>query len=72
MGNPYYRALWHVGMAQTEFLLNLRKEAKKHIQAARSIGQSMKSPVIEWYSLIVEAWFLLKQDRCPIVVGRKR
>jgi DNA-binding SARP family transcriptional activator len=63
MGNPYYRALWHVGMAQTEFLLNLRKEAKKHIQAARSIGQSMKSPVIEWYSLIVEAWFLLEQDR---------
>lgn len=63
MGTPYYRALWHIGMAQTKFLLDLRKEATKHLETARSIGQSMKSQVIDWYSLLVEAWFLLEQGK---------
>ena len=63
MGTPYYRALWHIGMAQTKFLLGLRKEAQKHLLAARSIGQSMKSKVIDWYSLLIEAWFQLEQGK---------
>jgi ATP/maltotriose-dependent transcriptional regulator MalT/DNA-binding SARP family transcriptional activator len=63
MGTPYYRALWHIGMAQTKFLLDLRKEATKHLETARSIGQSMKSQVIDWYSLLVEAWFQLEQGK---------
>lgn len=57
MGTPYYTALWHIGMAQTEFALGNIREAKMHIHKALLIGSEMKSYVIEWYSLLVSAYF---------------
>jgi LuxR family transcriptional regulator, maltose regulon positive regulatory protein len=63
MGTPYYRALWSIGMAQVLLPLGRAKEAKAHLQAAHRISLTMKSSVMEWYSLMIEAWFLLLEDR---------
>jgi DNA-binding SARP family transcriptional activator len=61
MGTPYYRALWHMGMAQTAFLQNRAKDARIHVQTAHRISLSMKSHVMEWYALLIDAWFLLRE-----------
>jgi len=63
MGNPYYRALWEIGMAQTEFLMDRRAEANDHIQTAHRISLAMKSHVMEWYSLLIQAYFLLREGK---------
>lgn len=63
MGTPYYRALWHIGVAQTEFMLGHLKEAKKHIQNALRMSQTMKSQVLEWYALLISAWFQLRHGK---------
>jgi len=63
MGTPYYRAFWNIGMAQTAFLQNRTREAKNHLHTAHRISLSMKSEVMEWYSLLIEAYFLLKEGK---------
>src|SRR5208283_5350640 len=63
MGAPYYRALWNIGMAQVAFLQDRTREAKTHIHTAQRISLAMKSRVMEWYSLLIGAWFLLKEGR---------
>jgi tetratricopeptide (TPR) repeat protein len=60
MGTPYYRALWHMGMAQVAFLQDRTKEAKAHVKKANRISLDMKSHVMEWYSLLNDAFFLLQ------------
>ncbi|HOW53638.1 MAG TPA: BTAD domain-containing putative transcriptional regulator [Syntrophorhabdaceae bacterium] len=61
MGNPYYRALLHIGTAQVRFLQNDAGNAMTHALTAHRIGLGMKSQVIEWYSLLIQAYFLLKE-----------
>lgn len=61
MGTPYYRALWHIGMAQVAFLQVRTKDAEAYIQTAHRISLTMKSQVMEWYSLLIEAYFLLQE-----------
>lgn len=61
IGNPYYQALWHIGMAQARFMAGNIDEAKTHIEKAHRIGLDMKSRVIEWYSLLVSAYFLFSE-----------
>jgi DNA-binding SARP family transcriptional activator len=61
MGTPYYRALWHIGKAQIAFALGSGDEALALARKAREISLAMKSQVMEWYSLLVEAWFLLER-----------
>ncbi len=61
MGNPYYQALWHIGMAQARFLAGNTADAGTHVRTAHRIGQKMKSQAIEWYSLLVEAYFLFRE-----------
>lgn len=63
MGTPYYRALWNIGMAQAAFLQGRTREAKTCIRAAHRISLTMKSRVLEWYSLLVDAWMLLREGR---------
>ncbi|MBN2123360.1 MAG: AAA family ATPase [Deltaproteobacteria bacterium] len=63
MGTPYYRALWNIGMAQVAFLQGRQREAKAHLRIALRTGRNMRSRVIEWYSLLTDAWFLLRKDR---------
>jgi DNA-binding SARP family transcriptional activator len=63
MGTPYYRALWSIGMAQTAFLQGRVKEAKAHVRTAHRISLTMKSQVMEWYSLLIDAWFLLREGQ---------
>jgi ATP/maltotriose-dependent transcriptional regulator MalT/DNA-binding SARP family transcriptional activator len=63
MGTPYYRALWKIGLAQALFLQGRAGEAKERIEAAGRISLDMKSPVMEWYSLLVKAWFLIEEGR---------
>lgn len=63
MGSPYYQALWEIGMAQTEFLTGRRAEANDHIQRAHRISLAMKSHVMEWYSLLIQAYFLMREGR---------
>ena len=63
LGTPYYRALWNIGMAQVAFLQGLTKDAKIHIQAAHQISMEMKSHVMEWYSLLISSYFLLKEGK---------
>ncbi len=63
IGTPYYRALWHIGMAQARFGQGHGEEAGRHVAEARRIGREMQSRVVEWYGLIVGAWFLLRGGR---------
>jgi LuxR family transcriptional regulator, maltose regulon positive regulatory protein len=63
MGVPYYRALWHIGMSQAAFLQDRVRDARGHIHAAHRISRDTKSRVLEWYSLLIEAWILLKGGR---------
>ena len=62
MGVPYYRALWNIGMAQAHFLQHSPKDAMTHVQTAHRISLDMKSPVMEWYSLLIGAYFLLLEN----------
>ena len=63
MGTPYYQALWHIGMAQAAFLQGNAKEANRLIRTAHHISLTMKSHVMEWYSQLVEAYFLLQEGK---------
>lgn len=63
MGTPYYRALWHIGMAQTAFMQERTKDAKNYLQTAYRISLKMKSQVMEWYALLLDAWFLLQEGK---------
>lgn len=60
MGVPYYLALWNIGMAQALFLQDSSKDAMTYIQMAHRISLDMESPVMEWYSLLIGAYFLLQ------------
>lgn len=80
MGHPYYRALWLIGMAQIMYRQERTVEAQRIIFLAWQIGRNMKSPVIEWYSLLVAAWFFFGQSaekegikalRRSMALGRK-
>ena len=61
LGTPYYQALWNIGMAQAVFQQGHAQEAYTHVQAAHRISLNMKSHVMEWYSQLVEAYFLLQE-----------
>ncbi len=63
MGTPYYRALWNIGMAQTAFMQERPEDAMTYIQTAHHISLEMKSHVMEWYSLLIRAYFLLHKDK---------
>ena len=63
MGAPYYIALWNIGMAHVAFLQDRTVDAMGYIEAAHRISLSMKSHVMEWYSLLVKAYFLLKEGK---------
>lgn len=63
MGTPYYRALWHIGMAQVLYAQGHEKDAKAHVQKAHRLSSSIRSQVIEWYSLLIDAWFLLREGK---------
>ena len=62
-GDPLLPGLWHIGMAQVAFLQDRTKDAKAHIQTAHRISLTMKSHVMEWYSLLIDAWFLLQEGK---------
>ena len=72
MGTPYYRALWHIGMAQVTFGQDRTGDAHAHINKAYRIGRNMKSRIIEWYSLLISAWFLLREGRKTEGLGALR
>lgn len=61
LGTPYYKALWNIGAAQVAFLQDRHEEAKALAHAAHRIGVAMKSLVLEWYSLMISAFFHLKE-----------
>ncbi len=61
MGIPYYEALWNICIAQVPFLQGRPGDALAHVNKAHRIGLSMKSTVIEWYSLLIGAWLLLRE-----------
>jgi DNA-binding SARP family transcriptional activator len=61
LGIPYYEALLNICMAQVAFLQGHPGDARAHVNKAHRIGLSMKSEVIEWYSLLIAAWLLLQE-----------
>jgi ATP/maltotriose-dependent transcriptional regulator MalT/DNA-binding SARP family transcriptional activator len=61
MGTPYYKGLWHIGMAYSTFFQGFIKDAESHINSAYQISLLMKSNVLEWFSLVTKSYFLLKQ-----------
>lgn len=63
MGTPYYRALWNVGMAQALFQQQRDTEAKSYLQGVQQISREMQSPVVEWYGLLIDAYFLLRKGK---------
>lgn len=80
MGHPYYLALWHIGMAQVMYSQKRTGDARTNISRALEISRSVKSTVIEWYSLLVTAWFHfgegsdkegMKMLRRGMALGRK-
>jgi len=60
MGTPYYLALWNIGMAQVAFAQGRAREAETCVQTALRLSLAMKSRVLEWYSLLISAYFLLQ------------
>lgn len=62
IGNPYYTALWNIGMAHTLFLTGHYGDAKKHLRLSLEISRNMRSNVMEWYSLLIEAYFLIFEN----------
>lgn len=80
IGNHYFLALWHLGLAQAVFLLDRPQEAMEHARVAGDLAVAMDSWVMQWYALSVEAWLLLRQNRRPeglqalqraLVLGRR-
>jgi DNA-binding SARP family transcriptional activator len=63
LGTPYYRALWQIGMAQVSHAQGHTDKAKSHLQTAHRISLAMKSQVMEWYTLLIDAWFLLLEPK---------
>ncbi len=63
MGIPYYWALWNIGMAQVAFLQGRTKDAKAYLKTAHRISLTMKSRAMEWYALLIDAWFLLHEGK---------
>jgi len=63
MGTPYYRALSSIGTALVAFLQGRAGDAKTHIQEAHRISLDIESPVMEWYSLSMGAYFLLQEGK---------
>ncbi len=63
MGTPYYRALWQIGMAQALFQQGRVAEAEAVVRSALRIALTMKSQILEWYALLIEAWILLQQGK---------
>jgi LuxR family maltose regulon positive regulatory protein len=63
LGTPYYRALWHIGMAQVAFLQDRVMDAKAHVQTAHLLSLDMKSNVMEWYSLLIDAYVLFQEGK---------
>jgi LuxR family maltose regulon positive regulatory protein len=63
MGTPYYRALWHIGMAQVAFLQGRTRDAEEYVQKALRIGLGMKSYVMKWYGLLIDAYLLLQEGK---------
>ncbi len=61
MGAPYYRTLWHIGTAQACFELGRHREAKNHVRTAYHISRTMKSFALEWYVLLISAYFLFME-----------
>ena len=55
--------MWHIGTAQTEFLLGHTQNADTHIRTAHRISLAMKSQVMEWYTLLIDAWILLQEGK---------
>ncbi|NVN90735.1 MAG: AAA family ATPase [Desulfuromonadales bacterium] len=63
LGTPYYRALWLIGMALISHVRGFADEAKSLILAAHRISLAMKSQVLEWYTLLIDARFLLQEGK---------
>lgn len=56
LGAPYYRALWHIAMAQVAFGQGQIPAAKGHVGTTLQLGLSMQSQVMQWYALLIEAY----------------
>jgi len=63
MGTPYYRALWHIGMAQVALLQGRTDVAKSCLKTVHHISLTMQSQVMEWYALLIEAHVLLQEGQ---------
>ncbi len=61
MGNPYYTALWSLGMAQVAMHRGDRKEAETLLGKVHHISRSIRSEVVEWYGLLLQAWLKLQE-----------
>jgi ATP/maltotriose-dependent transcriptional regulator MalT/DNA-binding SARP family transcriptional activator len=56
VGNPYYRALACLGMAQAFELQKAHDKSAEQLQNARLMNHSMQSYLVEWYINLIEAW----------------
>lgn len=61
MGTPYYKALWLIGSALSQAIGGKPEQALLLAGNALTIGQSMKSHVMEWYALLIDAWVRLQR-----------
>lgn len=61
MGNPYYTALWSLGMAQVALQRGESKHAKALLGQVHQVSRSIRSEVLEWYCLLLQAWLQLEE-----------
>ncbi len=63
LGNPYYQALWNIGMAQAAYGQSDRDRAWTCLKAARRFALGIQSEVMDWYTSLISAYFLLQEGR---------
>lgn len=63
LGTPYYHGLWHIGRAQIAHALGETEAARGHAETTRQLALEIKSPVLEWYALLIDAYVALQDGR---------
>lgn len=61
MGNPYYTALWNIGMTQVALQRGRVNEAEAFLGRIHLASQEIKSEVLEWFCLLLRASCLLRE-----------
>jgi DNA-binding SARP family transcriptional activator len=63
LGNPYYQALWNIGLAQAAYRQHDRERAWACLKTARRHALGIRSEVMDWYTSLISAYFHLQEGQ---------